>query len=465
LIAALATSTADAADVAAQETPVGLVKGTLVPSITVSPDARHVAYIARDTSKLLRLYLDGKPFDVPVDAAAASGIAFSPDGNRMAAIVGAGNRWTLVVDRKAGKSYEAFVTGSLTFSPDGSRVAVIAAAGEKRLAVIDGQDQPQYDDVKHLAFSRDGKRFAYAAKEAGAWRLVTELGPDATTYDEFAPVALLFSPDGKRIVHGARVGKDWFWIVGATKIGPYNSLFVNTAVFSPDGSGLATAGARGIRCEVVIDGDKGEAYDDLLDGSFRFSADGSRYLFAARQGLTWVAVVDGKPGPAFDGILTPPVFSADGKRVAFVGSRPKQQMVVVDGKSGLAYDQVLEGPLFSPDGARVAYAARVGKQQFVVINDQISPPADAVGRLTFAPDGRLAYAMQRKDGMHLMLDGKDLATFDGFLPKSPMAFDARGDLHAMTFRAGQFLAVTVPNPGSPSSAPTTPKASEETELD
>src|SRR4051812_36617101 len=117
---ALFASAALGADVAVRETPAGSVKGTLIPSVVTSADARHVAYVARDVSKQLKLYLDGKALDVPVDAAAASGIAFSADGARMAAIVGAGSQWKLVTDGKEGKPYEGFVTGSLLFSPTGS---------------------------------------------------------------------------------------------------------------------------------------------------------------------------------------------------------------------------------------------------------------------------------------------------------------------------------------------------------
>src|SRR4051812_27380461 len=57
VLCAFATCASFAADLTVSETPAGSVKGTLIPSVTTSADARHVAYVARDVSKQLRLYL------------------------------------------------------------------------------------------------------------------------------------------------------------------------------------------------------------------------------------------------------------------------------------------------------------------------------------------------------------------------------------------------------------------------
>lgn len=143
----------------------GELKGTR----TVSPDRRHVAFVAK----------------------VAGGEAAYADG-------------------VAGKTYPAIAsdplseagTGSpFTYSSDGRRVAYVGRKGGKEFVVLEGAAGTAYDTVANLDFTPDGRHAVYTARRRGRSLVVVD-GVESREYDAFIP-AREHEREGSLNVEGA----------------------------------------------------------------------------------------------------------------------------------------------------------------------------------------------------------------------------------------------------------------------
>lgn len=145
----------------------------------LSPDGRHVAYLACDRQKYFEVF-DGKPGP---EYDRITGQILSPDGRRIAyeARIGVpgsdfhGRPITndtemaqpfIVVDGTPGPKYDGVY--QLIFSPDSRHVAYEAYKNGHWLVVLDTKEGVAYSHIWGLKFSTDGQHLAYvAAKENG----------------------------------------------------------------------------------------------------------------------------------------------------------------------------------------------------------------------------------------------------------------------------------------------------------
>ena len=127
------------------------------------------------------------------------------------------------------------VRDRFAFSPDGARLAYVALMGEKieewsDALVVDGAENAAYKtvDVFSLAWSKDGKRFAYTASREGGRApkvfAVTD-GQEGKSYDLIAPGT--WSPNGARFAYAAKINAAktggsglWFAVVDGKEEGP-----------------------------------------------------------------------------------------------------------------------------------------------------------------------------------------------------------------------------------------------------
>jgi len=84
--------------------------------------------------------------------------------------------------------------------------------------------------------------------------------------------ALAFSPDGQRLVAGAKAGEPWFWNEsGSREILNCNfDAGVNSAAYSPTGESLAVAGLKGlviVHCTTLCDGQTVYVRSDAVNPS------------------------------------------------------------------------------------------------------------------------------------------------------------------------------------------------------
>jgi hypothetical protein len=288
-------------------------------SMVFSPDSRHFAY-AREANSRWEYVVDGDAG--PAFMRLELGV-FNADGSRFAFPASDGGRWFLVEDGRAGPSFER--VSSPIFSPDGSRLAYVGAESKTKMhVVVDGHIGPAWHDLwDELAFSADGRRFAYIAQEVTggplrrqtAWRPVID-GASRRSFDEIAS-SPRFSPDGQ-VAFAGRTGPTWFMVVDDEPGLAFDG--VGPPVWSATGR-LAYTIRTGGEMAVVVDGTVGPRVSRLSDSDGKFiwfSPDGQHVVYLGVVGDSLHAVVDGRFGPPTGG-LAHPTFTADS--VSFLGLR------------------------------------------------------------------------------------------------------------------------------------------------
>lgn len=337
--------------------------GADVYGIAFSPDGKSLAAIVSGSMRVLDLAARKELFRVPRPAEVGV-VAFSPDGKTLAATVGAGVRfWEL----PAGKEQPGGPAGrgavhSVGWSPDGASLVV---AGDN-VAVWDvARRAERFRGEKRAdraAFSPDGKTVAVGGMRS--LRLLdARTGAELRKVDAHATqvTALAWSPDGTSLLSGGpdKQVKLWDPGTGREQRRLEGHEWPNCAAFSPDGTRIATG-----------------------DGA-------TARLWSAADGKLLRTL--GKPG----GQVMSIAFSPDGKSVA-LGTNTAQ---IVDPETGLVL-QNLPGPraavsavAWSPDGKFLAGAPLDNKIRIWEVSTGrqlhfLDGHGIQIHALAFSPDGR-----------------------------------------------------------------------------
>ncbi len=345
----------------------------------------------------------------------ASGIAFSPDGRKVAYLA------KLLEDTEeslyvGGAKQALRPRGHPVWSPDSSRLACPAADGEKAVMTVDGEKRgAAWDDVEHPVFSPDGAKLACRALKGDKHFMVVG-DAKGEAFDEIGlPV---WSPDSKRLAYWARAGDESCVVVDGRKSEPYLGVVpmgdVNVLggpVFSADGR-LAYIAAKlvndvpvyGIYVEgrklFEARGEQKEPYEEAAGPVFGRS--GEEVVWVAGGGAGKFIFVNGRKVDPKRPLASLPAVSRDG-RIAFKTNRSDGDnlrcSVVEDGKAGPEFGFMHpDPPIWSPDGKRIAYAAGAPTVSpwVVVVGEKRSEEFAEVQIGGFSPDGRkFAFGAQK----------------------------------------------------------------------
>jgi WD40 repeat protein len=457
------------------------------------PDDALILFGA-STGGLLACPLGGGPYSAIAAlthtnmSADITGIAFSPDGRRIASARydGAVQVWDVATGKEtlALRGHSDGVRG-VAFSPDGRCIASAdedhtvkvwdAATGRKTLN-LDGN----CDYVLAVAYSPDGRRLASAGFDRTIRLWDTATGKETLTLRGHSKMVMgvAFSPDGRRLasaggdgvvkVWNATTGKEVFALRG-------EKGRIRGVTFSPDGRRLASAGENGgvkvwdaaagqegispgasvgsMRITDVIAGfgDRRDSWSlqvaDLFSQTFggsgvAFSPD-SRHVASAQGWQSTVSIWDAVTGRkvltlgGHQGRFGTGAFSPDGQRLALATSDQTvkvydaatgREMLVLRGSAGRS-----SGAAFSPDGRRLASFGEDGTIRIwdAVAGNEMLTIRGHTGRVSsvaFSPDGRrLAYTTSdRTIKIWDSATGQELSRFRG--GSSDLAFSPDGRL-------------------------------------
>lgn len=443
-----------------------------LPSLTVSPDSQHIAYVARNNKKYF-VVKDGigqKPYD---DIAKGSPI-FSPDSQKVIYGGQKGNNWCIVSGTQEMKLYKnisrplvssdskrlAYVASdsdkgksfvvidgkeerrqydgvimkpfSLIFSPDSSRFAYTAVKNKKMFLVCDGKESKAYDRIGSVNFSWDSKHIAFIAMDGTGKMFLVSDGVESEKHERI--MLFLYSYDSKRLAYVAFDKNKWAVYVDG-KPGP---SFDNLSVprFSPDSAKIAyTAAVKKDKMGLMVD--HKQVGPDCDEFSYlMFSPDSAHVLVAAKKGAKWSIVTDGVEGQAYDAVAFP-IFSPDYKHMAYVVKKEGREMIVHDGKEGPSYDGAIS-PIFSPDSQHILAVCKKKDKYVVVVDGKENMSYDLVSEPAFSPDSKhYAYMAKRDDRWFIVADGNEgKERFIGFIKESKLAFTSNNKFSALGIRPG-----------------------------
>ncbi len=203
-------------------------------------------------------------------------VAYDPIGNER-------YRMSVVQNDAKGKQYHNIETNRdgflMQFTPDGQKLVYAAVKFDEQgergsyVIVINGEEGPEYDRIKDISISPDGKRIAYLAEKN------IPLPPGDPAYEEYnMPYGTISDVFTVAVIDGKEVEEDG-----------EGSIQLNSVVFSPDSRHVAYF-VYGEKNAIALDGQLlPNPYDKILTAP-EFSSDGKRLSYAALKGkeVWWV---------------------------------------------------------------------------------------------------------------------------------------------------------------------------------
>jgi hypothetical protein len=301
---------------------------------------------------------------------------FSKDGMHMA-YVGCTAKMkacSVVLDGKPSPTYDEIYLNRVFFSEDGSRVWFGARSNGKWAVVLDGKAGSSYDGLFHSScrssVNMGSLMLGMLLPTPMAGGVVGGAFSTSCSTLDFT----FFSPDGKHTWYPAKKGPEWVAVEDGVEGTPFTNVLLNA--YSPDSRHLiyTRQSSRKPDTELIADGNKIAEAQGI--GFLKYSPDNSRIAYTTYKGapnkLIWRMVVDGNPGPEFR-MIEFPSFSPDSRHLAYLAQTSPSPMMhtvnatdpgggwsmVLDQQAGAEYSFVIPGTIrYGSDGALEFLAVR-----------------------------------------------------------------------------------------------------------
>jgi len=364
----------------------------------------------------------------------------SPHGVHVATTETDGSRAVIYYDGVVGPKFDEILPqtgGNVAFSPDGKRYAYCARLGAQYVVMVDGKELVRSSESNsgrfdgescHLGFTSNNKHVFWTSnvvletKRGSMYRRFWFDGRPSPTGSVNDGATI--SPDGDHFAYVLTISdpyhQDRFAFAVDGKIAPY---MAGSPQWTADSKHLYTQrSAAPNGTELLFDGKP-------IAKAFGFNVYippvGDMVVVAVSGGINFhpvsFLVVNGKKVPGSDtverGAITKVVFSPDGKHyAALCGDTSNHQFVIVDGKRGQEYVSI-DNLVFTADSSTVVYQSLMNGKQFIVIGDQeFGAALGGVQPAVIAPAGNRVAAFLFVNGTrNLLLDRKmtALSAHDG----------------------------------------------------